>query len=192
MTGDVGPAVSSWPHRHGLSLGRGAALAALSAVGLLCFVPMAVAAALGAGGAVLGLRRLPLLRRRLAGAWCGVDIPAPYAPPVSAPLPREGGWYRQGRRLYASDKAALRKRRARQVSRDRATLRDLVWLLADPVLCAPVALLPAVLVGSGLGGSRHRCGGRCPGRRSGRRCSVCRWCSWASPRAPGRCGRTAV
>ncbi|MFJ3940359.1 sensor domain-containing protein [Streptomyces parvus] len=152
MTGDVGPAVSSWPHRHGLSPARGAALAALSAVGLLCFVPMAVAAALGAGGAVLGLRRLPLLRRRLAGAWCGVDIPAPYAPPVSAPLPREGGWYRQGRRLYASDKAALRKRRARQVSRDRATQRDLVWLLADPVLCAPVALLPAVLVGSGLAG----------------------------------------
>ncbi|MFI2779966.1 sensor histidine kinase [Streptomyces sp. ALB3] len=131
---------------------RGLALAGLGAVGVLLVVPMAVALLSGAVRTLLRLRRLPGLRRRLAASWSRVEISDPYVPHSSQARAREGGLYRYGRRLYASGRTAGRKRAAHRITRDPATARDLLWLLLDPFVGVPVAVLPATLIAAGLAG----------------------------------------
>ncbi|MFC5172963.1 sensor histidine kinase [Streptomyces mutomycini] len=152
MSDGTRPHGASWRRALRLAPVRGVALAALGAAGLLLVLPMAVALLSGAVGTVLRIRRLPVLRRRLAASWSRVEIPGPYLPHSSEARAREGGLYRYGRRLYASGSTARRKRGARKISRDPATARDLWWLLLDPFVGAPVAVLPAALIGAGLAG----------------------------------------
>ncbi|MBM7440069.1 sensor domain-containing protein [Streptomyces sp. HB132] len=152
MTDGTRPCGTSWRRALRLAPVRGVALAALGAAGLLLVVPMAVALLSGAVGTVLRIRRLPALRRRLAASWSRVDIPDPYVPHLSEARAREGGLYRHGRRLYASGSTARRKRGAWKITRDPATARDLWWLLLDPLVGAPVAVLPAALICAGLAG----------------------------------------
>ncbi|MDF3300141.1 sensor domain-containing protein [Streptomyces tropicalis] len=135
---------------HGTGPLRGVVLAALGLVGLLVLLPAAVAASVGAVGALDLCRRLPRLRRELAGRWSEVPVGDPYLPESPEPRPRDSGLYRDGRHLYASYGAVLRRRRVRQLRRDPATRRDLAFLLFDPFVGVPVASLPLGLVAGGL------------------------------------------
>ncbi|CAM5526272.1 sensor domain-containing protein [Kitasatospora aureofaciens] len=129
---------------------RGAALAVLGLLGLVVLLPAAVAAGVGAVGVLDLSRRLPRLRRELAGQWSEVPVDDPYLPEPPEPRPRDSGLYRDGRQLYASYGSALRRRRVRQVRRDPATRRDLAFLLFDPFVGVPVASLPVALMAGGL------------------------------------------
>jgi signal transduction histidine kinase len=82
--------------------------------------------------ALLGIRRLASLTRRLAGEWCGVPIaePRPLPPP---PHP--------GRLRYTE--------RLRWLLTDPATQRDLRWTAVNLVAWI-LALLPLALMGTGL------------------------------------------
>jgi len=83
----------------------------------------------------VGVRALANERRKLAGQWSGVEIPAPYKPrPPMESFGVIGGW-----------------QRCRWVLGDPATWRDLLWLLASPVTLA-LGILPASLVGYGVEG----------------------------------------
>jgi signal transduction histidine kinase len=82
--------------------------------------------------ALLGIRRLASLTRRLAGEWCGVPIaePRPLPPP-----PHEG-------RLGYTE-------RLRWLATDPATWRDLRWTVVNLVAWM-LALLPLAIIGTGL------------------------------------------
>ncbi|MEV8231273.1 histidine kinase [Streptomyces sp. NPDC079167] len=153
MSDGTRPQGTSWLRALCLAPARGVALAALGAAGVLLVVPMAAALLSGAVETLLRLRRLPELRRRLAASWSQVEISDPYVPHFSEARAREGGLYRHGRRLYASGSTAGRKRAARKIAQDPATARDLLWLLLDPFVGAPVAVLPAALIGAGMAGT---------------------------------------
>ncbi|MFG2621393.1 sensor domain-containing protein [Streptomyces sp. NPDC048507] len=135
---------------HAAAPPRGVALALLGLLGLAVLVPALIAVATGATGLLDAVRRLPRLRRALAGRWSDVPVEDPYLPEPPAPRRRESGMYRDGRQLYASYGSALRQRRVRQMRRDPATRRDLAFLALDPLAGVPVASLPALLVGGGL------------------------------------------
>ena len=81
--------------------------------------------------ALLGIRRLASLTRRLAGEWCGVPI----AGPRPLPPPHEG-------RLGYTE-------RLRWLATDPATWRDLRWTVVNLVAWM-LALLPLAIIGTGL------------------------------------------
>jgi len=85
-----------------------------------------------APGALLAVRRLTGLTRRLAGRWCGVPIAEPrYSPPP-----------RQGRLGYTE--------RLRWLIKDPATRRDLLWITVNLVAAWVLAATSAVVIGVGL------------------------------------------
>ncbi len=86
----------------------------------------------GAPAALLGIRRLASLTRRLAGEWCGVPI----AEPRPRPLPREG-------RLSFAERMSW-------LLTDPGTWRDLLWLMVNLVAAWVLAALSAVIIGVGL------------------------------------------
>ena len=81
--------------------------------------------------ALLGIRRLASLTRRLAREWCGVPI----AGPRPLPPPHEG-------RLGYTE-------RLRWLATDPATWRDLRWTVVNLVAWM-LALLPLAIIGTGL------------------------------------------
>jgi signal transduction histidine kinase len=93
-----------------------------------------------APGALLAIRRLAMLTRRLAGKWCGVPIAAAYRQPPPATRPgRPTGTVRPG---Y--------QRRMGWLLADPGTWRDLLWV-AVSACAGPVLLLaPAALVTAGV------------------------------------------
>jgi signal transduction histidine kinase len=82
--------------------------------------------------ALLAMRRLSILTRRLAGEWCGVPIAEPYRP---APSP--------GERLSFRDRLTW-------LLNDPATWRDALWTTVNAGVGWMIAALPAVLAGVGL------------------------------------------
>jgi len=78
---------------------------------------------------LLVLRPLANLTRRLSGKWCGIPIEAPYRP---------------------SSAGAPRTARLRWLVTDRATWRDLLWVIVNAVASPVLLLLPAIGVGVGL------------------------------------------
>ena len=97
-------------------------------------------AALGIGlvlipAAVHSVRGLTNLTRRLSGRWCGVEIPRPYRSPATAGGQPASLWRRLGGLLT-----------------DRATWRDLLWLIVNPLVGWFMTLLPAALILWGLFG----------------------------------------
>jgi signal transduction histidine kinase len=82
--------------------------------------------------ALVEVRKLTSLTRRLAGSWCGVSIPVPYRPAPQGPLR-----YRQ---------------RVAWLLGDPATWRDLAWLAVNGVAGWIVALLTPFLFLFGLFG----------------------------------------
>jgi signal transduction histidine kinase len=83
--------------------------------------------------ALLGIRRLADLTRRLAREWCGVPIAGP---PVLPP-PGDGQKQRFTERL-------------RWLLTDPATWRDLLWLMVNLVAAWVLAAASAVIIGVGL------------------------------------------
>jgi signal transduction histidine kinase len=82
--------------------------------------------------AIMEVRKLTSLMRRLAGSWCGVAIPVPYLP-----VP-------PGRLRY--------RQRMAWLLGDPATWRDLAWLTVNGVIGWTVALLSPFLLVFGLFG----------------------------------------
>jgi signal transduction histidine kinase len=122
--------------------GRGVALTGLilAEFGMLCALAVAVTlSVIGVGlvfipGLLLGARGLANTTRRLAGEWCGVPVAVPYLPAPGGDG-RTGLWRRYGWLLT-----------------DRATWRDLLWMIVDCSVGWVLALAPAALVAWGLFG----------------------------------------
>jgi signal transduction histidine kinase len=84
-------------------------------------------------GALLGIRRLASLTRRLAGEWCGVPIAEAYRPPAgSGP-----------RRLSLTGRLGW-------LLTDQATWRDLLWLTVNLLAGWVVAAASAAIMAVGL------------------------------------------
>jgi signal transduction histidine kinase len=99
---------------------------------------LVILAGLGIGrflvpAALLAMRRLTILTRRLAGEWCGVPIAEPYRP-----APGTGG-----------EPLSFRQRLG-WLLRDPATWRDMLWMAANACVGWMLALVPMALVGAGL------------------------------------------
>ncbi|HEX8007052.1 MAG TPA: histidine kinase [Trebonia sp.] len=91
-------------------------------------------------GALLAIRRLAMLTRRLAGEWCGVPIAAAYKQPP--PATRRG-------RLTGTVRLRYRQRMGWLLG-DAGTWRDMLWL-AVSACAGPILLLaPAALVTVGV------------------------------------------
>jgi signal transduction histidine kinase len=84
----------------------------------------------GLPAALLGLRRLARLTRRLATEWCGVPIAEAYRPRPAGPLTytQRLGW----------------------LLTDRATWRDLLWMAISAIAGWILAAASAVIIGVGL------------------------------------------
>ncbi len=102
--------------------------------------------------AVVNIRWLPNLRRRLAGEFAGIELPVPYRPEPAAPTVGSDGFYRgtQGTRLYPNPRMPTWQRRSRWAWTDPATWRDLLWLVVDPLVGGFLAVLPLALIAGGL------------------------------------------
>jgi len=130
---------AAWARRGWVAAGRGLALFGGSLLAVLLAVTLALAVVSVAWvvlvpPTVMAVRRLANRARRLADAWAGVHIPAPYLP-----QPLNGGPKRFWRRWT-------------WIVRDPATWRDLLWLLVDPIIGAFLAGLPAAVIAYGLFG----------------------------------------
>jgi signal transduction histidine kinase len=134
----------AWLRGRMMACARGVALGALALAGVVVAVPLAVVAVLAGLGvgrvliapALLAVRRLAGLTRRLAGEWCGVPIAAPYRPP-----PAEAGGAEPSPRHFR-----------KWLLDDPATRRDLLWLVVNPVAGTVLAAAPAAAAVYGVFG----------------------------------------
>jgi signal transduction histidine kinase len=85
--------------------------------------------------ALLAMRRLTMLTRRLSARWCGVMIGAAYAP---RPAPAGGR-----RRLPYNERMSW-------LLSDVSTWRDLLWLVASALVGWVLLLAPVMMVGFGV------------------------------------------
>jgi signal transduction histidine kinase len=103
----------------------------------LVLVIVVIVAVLGlvryfASAVLVGVRRLAIVTRRLAGEWCGVPIADPYRAP--------GG---------RADSQLSRKERLSWLLHDAATWRDLGWVTVNALVGWILAAASAVAVGVG-------------------------------------------
>ncbi|MCE7001709.1 histidine kinase [Kibdelosporangium philippinense] len=133
---------------------RGLVLAGLSILGLVAVLAHALVLLLtiSVGLAMLmpwaiGLgRRVTGARRKLAARWDGVYIPWPYSPAPEPPEPDEEGLYLYEEHLYNSPRTPMLYRKVDWMLDDRATWRDLAWLLLNASIGNVLALAPAALI----------------------------------------------
>ncbi|HJP74532.1 MAG TPA: histidine kinase [Pseudonocardiaceae bacterium] len=151
-------ALGGWRGRL-VALGRCLTLLGLIPVHLAVLAMQAVAAILLLCGqvylfpaVVLNIRWLPTLHRRFAADWSSRAIPDPYLPEPATPKPGPDGFYRsrRGRRPYPNSRLPRWQDRAQWAWTDPATVRDLLWLVLDPVIGTVLAALPVALIGYGL------------------------------------------
>ena len=91
--------------------------------------------------ALLGIRSLAMLTRRLSAQWCGVVIREAYSPPPAGPPP---AGMRPGRLTGSSGLGYLQ--RMRWLLNDVATWRDLLWVTVNIVAGWVLAVLPLGLL----------------------------------------------
>jgi signal transduction histidine kinase len=126
-----------------LGLGTGVALvdglpgAQRIGLGLLLILGGLVIGRFLVPSALVAMRRLAILTRRLAGEWCGVLIAAAYLPP-----PGTGTGPGPGRLSF--------QQRIWWLVSDPATWRDMLWMLVNALFGWVIAILPAALAGLGL------------------------------------------
>jgi signal transduction histidine kinase len=87
-------------------------------------------------GALLAIRRLAVLTRRLAGEWCGVPVAAAYRQPPPATRP---GW------LTGTMRPGYRQRMGWLLG-DAGTWRDMLWVVVSACAGPVLLLAPAALV----------------------------------------------
>ncbi|SDN48245.1 sensor histidine kinase [Allokutzneria albata] len=135
------------------AIGHGAAIASLSALGLLLFLAHLVVFVVGQFTGLNGLvwaplveagRSLPNFARSRVKDVLGAEIPDPYLPEPPLPRPRPDGRYQAGRALYRTAGPVIRYERWRWAMSDRATWRDLAWMALNSVV-GLLPFLPAVL-----------------------------------------------
>ncbi|CAM3326614.1 histidine kinase [Kibdelosporangium persicum] len=91
-------------------------------------------------------------RRRQIGAWTGVRIDVPYLPMPPPPAPRPDGKYQHGRMLYDSPHLIRYTQTFTTLMKDKATWRDPLYLILDPLVSLFLAIVPVVLVVGGFFG----------------------------------------
>ncbi|MET8909480.1 sensor domain-containing protein [Micromonospora sp. NPDC004551] len=90
------------------------------------------------------MRRITGLARRVAGG-----VPAPYAAKPPPPEPEPDGRYRHARQLYTHPYWPRAVRYLEWVTGDRATWRDLGWMVANPLVGTVLGFGPVALVAAG-------------------------------------------
>jgi signal transduction histidine kinase len=136
---------------------RGLVLAGLSVLGLLAVLAHAIVLVLSVSVGLIVLvpwvvelgRRVTNQRRRLAAKWDGVLIPQPYRPAPPPPQPDAEGLYLSDNVLYSSPRLPALVSKIDWVVDDRATWRDLWWLMINATLGNIFALTPAALIAYG-------------------------------------------
>ncbi|WP_410671438.1 histidine kinase [Amycolatopsis sp. cmx-4-68] len=151
--------VSARLRRVPLDLARGAALGVVSLGEAVLAVGTLLSLVLWFGLGMFPLfllltvliRRVANTARELSGRWSGVEVAVPYRP-----RPRlertEHGWYWSGNDYHKRRWFAAVSLRLRWIWGDPATWRDLVWLLADPVVGGALVLFPVLLTAAGAAG----------------------------------------
>lgn len=129
-------------------LGLSVAAAAVFVVHLVAYL---VAWGPGQPQIAMFSRGLTNTYRRVARDWAGVEIAEPYRPQPGPPEPGPDGRYRYGRSLHRDPRPVVRAQRIEWVLKDRATWRDMLWMLTAPVAGLPLLVLAAV-VGYGFFG----------------------------------------
>ncbi|QUQ68516.1 sensor histidine kinase [Kutzneria sp. CA-103260] len=129
---------------------RGLGLVVLALLGLPLAVLDLAALIFGVSPVVLGIRRLPVLARRLAGEWCEVPIAEPYDPMPGPPRPRPDGLYEVRRRLYRRPYVPVFWQQVHWLAADGATWLDLLWLVVNPLGGTVLGLVAAVAGKPGL------------------------------------------
>jgi len=89
---------------------------------------------------LLAVRRYAALTRLLSARWCGVPIPAAYAPPPAGTRP--GPWPGTTRLRY--------RQWVTWLLTDMATWRDLAWLAVNVAVGWVLLLVPLTLAGAGV------------------------------------------
>jgi signal transduction histidine kinase len=137
-----------------MALGRSVALAGIALMTVVVLALMLVGFAPGVGLGVVFLipptvvaeRRFTNIIRRVAGRWCGVSIAEPYKPAPAPPVRRPDGWYEVDNSLHKHAWWPRMSKRIDWVFSDRATGRDLAFLLLHPVVGTVIAGLPLGLL----------------------------------------------
>ncbi|MDH2425521.1 sensor histidine kinase [Sphaerisporangium sp. TRM90804] len=140
-----------------IGLARCLALLGMAVLGLLTALPVVtmIALSFGLGAVFLFPSAVRMTRghaqraRLLALGWTGVEIPPPYRPEPPMPLPGRDGWYHHAGQRYRTALVPLHNQNLSWMIKDPATWRDLLWLLADPVIGGVIAAAPPAMVGGG-------------------------------------------
>ncbi|NGN69504.1 sensor histidine kinase [Streptomyces sp. A7024] len=111
-------------------------LAGAYGLGLVFVLPWGIACA----------RVVANLGRSLSGAWSGTPIPDPYLPAPGPARPGPDGRYHAVGISFRTRVVPEFLERCERLVRDRATWRDALWLLVDPIVGAGIALQPLLLV----------------------------------------------
>ncbi|HEU0239999.1 MAG TPA: sensor histidine kinase [Micromonosporaceae bacterium] len=90
--------------------------------------------------------------RSLASRWCGVDVPRPYRTEPAPPVRRPDGLYEADNRLHRHAWWPRMSARIGWALGDRATGKDLLFLLLHPVVGVGLAGLPLAALGVAIGG----------------------------------------
>jgi signal transduction histidine kinase len=91
-------------------------------------------------------------RRRQIARWTGVQIDVPYLPMPPLPTARPDGKYQHGRMLYDSPHLIMYTQTFTTLMKDRATWRDPLYLILDPLVTLVLAVVPLVLTVIGFFG----------------------------------------
>jgi hypothetical protein len=147
----------AWLAEHAMGLAHCIGLFGLSVFALFLSVLSVVSILLSFGLGLLfllpptveHLRWLPMMSRRLARDWAGVEIAEPYKPRPARPPRRPDGMYRVDNSLYKTEHWAYFMLRWKWLVEDRATWRDLLWMVLEPVGGAMV-FLPIAMIAYGF------------------------------------------
>ncbi|GAA2837439.1 sensor histidine kinase [Crossiella cryophila] len=90
-------------------------------------------------------RQFVELHRRLLRDWVGIEIPDPYLPAPLPPLPESDGKFRFNNQFFSTPQPVRRMRRYVWVMTDRASWRDLLWLLVNGILAPVLVILPPLV-----------------------------------------------
>ena len=95
-------------------------------------------------------RRFTNSVRGLVARWCSIEIREPYRPAPEPPRPRPDGLYEQDGSLHKRPWWPAISARLDWVFRDRATGKDLLWLILHPIIGTVLAGLPLALAVAGI------------------------------------------